>query len=168
MPRRSSRAPAEAADEVITHPTDILRRASADDPDLGKLSDQAAIGARNEQEQTILEAFKQYPKAVGWSLLLSTAVVMEGYDTVLITSFFALGPFLQRYGTLQPDGTYNVSAAWEQGLSNASYVGEIIGLQLTGILQDRFGYRKTILGALVAMIGFIFIASDSTLFPCAC
>lgn len=42
-------------------------------------------------------------------------------------------------------------------VANGSYVGEILGLQLTGILQDRYGYRKTILGALVAMIGFIFI-----------
>lgn len=132
-----STSPTGPHDDAITHSPNIIRRASADDPDLGKLSDQAAIGARNEQDQSILEAFKQYPKAVGWSLLLSTAVIMEGmpmpkdtrnrrivnahtvrigYDTVLITSFFVVEPFLQRYGTIQADGTYNISAAWEQGL----------------------------------------------------
>lgn len=50
-----------------------------------------------------------------------------------------------------------VSAAWRSGLSNGANVGEIIGLFFTGIFQDRYGYKKTIGGALIMMICFIFI-----------
>lgn len=30
----------------------------------------------------LLQAIKTYPNAVGWSVLASTALVMEGYDIV--------------------------------------------------------------------------------------
>lgn len=50
-----------------------------------------------------------------------------------------------------------ISAPWRAGLSNGALVGEILGLFATGIFQDRFGYKKTIGGALTGMIAFIFI-----------
>lgn len=34
----------------------------------------------HEHELTILEAVKLYPKAVAWSIMMSTALVMDGYD----------------------------------------------------------------------------------------
>ncbi|KAM6507047.1 hypothetical protein FALCPG4_018437 [Fusarium falciforme] len=36
---------------------------------------------------------KLYPKAVGWSILLSTVIIMEGFDTVLIGILYANPPF---------------------------------------------------------------------------
>ncbi|KAF3765304.1 putative maltose permease [Cryphonectria parasitica EP155] len=102
-------------------------------------------------------ALHLYPKAVGWSILLSTAVVMEGYDVVLLSQFFAYDTFNKRFGNLQPDGTYELTAAWQSGLGNGALVGEIMGLFLNGIIAERIGYRKTMIGSLVLAIGFIFI-----------
>lgn len=141
---------------------------------------------------------------------------MEGYDLVMINSFYAqpqfnkkvgkyTGPesriavsndlcvlmtsFPSQYGTLNPaTGEYGLSAAWQSGLSNAVQVGSIIGVGLAaprglgfdhvqneqslstshpsclptqlmanGWLTDKFGYRKTMMGALVLMCAFIFI-----------
>lgn len=39
----------------------------------------ARIATRNEHEMSLLEGIKLYPKAIGWSILFSTAIIMEGY-----------------------------------------------------------------------------------------
>jgi SP family general alpha glucoside:H+ symporter-like MFS transporter len=41
--------------------------------------------------------------------------------------------------------------------SNGARAGEVIGLLINGFVSERFGYRKTMIGALIAMAGFIFI-----------
>ncbi|CRK25865.1 hypothetical protein BN1723_018244, partial [Verticillium longisporum] len=50
-----------------------------------------------------------------------------------------------------------ISAAWQAGLSNGVAVGEIIGLFLNGYISERFGYRWTVIGALMLLTGFITI-----------
>jgi MFS transporter, SP family, general alpha glucoside:H+ symporter len=70
---------------------------------------------------------------------------------------FAYGPFQKRYGVHLPDGTYQLTAAWQTGLSTGPLVGEILGLLITGIVAEAFGYRKTIITALVLVIALIFV-----------
>lgn len=41
--------------------------------------------------------------------------------------------------------------------SNGARAGEVIGLLINGFVSERYGYRKTMIGALIAMTGFIFI-----------
>src|SRR5450756_35321 len=41
-----------------------------------------------EHAQTLWQAIKANKNAVGWSVLVSMSVVMEGYDTILIGNFF--------------------------------------------------------------------------------
>jgi MFS transporter, SP family, general alpha glucoside:H+ symporter len=36
---------------------------------------------------TLWQGIKLYPKAVGWSLLISTCIAMEGYDVCLLSNF---------------------------------------------------------------------------------
>ncbi|KAM5388014.1 hypothetical protein ACJA88_001274 [Fusarium oxysporum] len=76
---------------------------------------------------------------------------MEGFDLVLIGSFFAFPQFAQHYGERQPDGSYQVLTSWQPALTNGALVGQIIGLAISGWIVERWGYR------LVAMIAFIFI-----------
>ena len=45
--------------------------------------------AKDEKEMTIMEAIKAHKKAVLWSLVISTCVIMEGYDTNLLGNFYA-------------------------------------------------------------------------------
>ena len=41
--------------------------------------------------------------------------------------------------------------------SNGARAGEIIGLLINGIVSERYGYRKTMIGSLLAVTGFFFI-----------
>jgi len=41
--------------------------------------------------------------------------------------------------------------------SNGARAGEVLGLILNGFISERLGFRKTMIGALFAMIAFIFI-----------
>jgi SP family general alpha glucoside:H+ symporter-like MFS transporter len=43
----------------------------------------------DEKELGPLEAIRCFPKAILWSLVMSTCVIMEGYDTNLLGNFFA-------------------------------------------------------------------------------
>jgi hypothetical protein len=60
-----------------------LRKMSVAVPDFVNIAEEGAKGAENERRMGFLESIKLYPKAVGWSVLLSTALVMEGYDVSL-------------------------------------------------------------------------------------
>ena len=53
-----------------------------------EILDDAQKATQSEQKMSVWEATKTYPKACGWSVLASTALVMEGYDLVVIGSFF--------------------------------------------------------------------------------
>lgn len=70
----------------------------------------ARAATENERNMTLLQGIKLYPKAVGWSLLISTCIVMEGYDISLVSNFFAFPQFNRKYGVLGDNGKYEVSA----------------------------------------------------------
>ncbi|TVY82806.1 Maltose permease MAL31 [Lachnellula suecica] len=144
-------------DDVLHTDDTVVRRIADNVENFSGLSAEAKDATVKEHQMSIMQAIKLYPKAVGWSILLSTAIVMEGYDVVLIASFYALPIFNKKYGVMLADGTYTVPASWKSGLSNGALVGEILGLFLNGIISEKYGYRKTMIGALAMMIGFIFI-----------
>ncbi|CEL06488.1 Putative Maltose permease [Aspergillus calidoustus] len=132
-------------DEATPHASGLVASAEA----------QAALD--KEHSMTALQALKTYRKAVAWSILMSCAIIMEGYDVVLIGSFFAYPEFNKKYGQLMSDGTYGLEAKWQAGMTNAMSCGQIIGLFLNGIVSERFGYRRTLMACLAATVGFVFI-----------
>jgi len=123
----------------------------------GSIHEEAAAAAHVEKELSFRENIALYPKAAAWSVLLSTAIVMEGFDLVLINSLFAVPAFQEAFGVKLADGTYQITAPWQAGLSNGALMGELLGLTLNGIIADRFGFKKTMIGALSLVICFIFI-----------
>ena len=54
-----------------------------------KLSMAAQDVAISEKDMTIRQAIRTYPMAIFWSLVISTCVIMEGYDTNLLGNFYA-------------------------------------------------------------------------------
>lgn len=74
-----------------------------------------------------------------------------------MSNFYAFPEFNKKFGEQLPDGTYQVTAAWQAGLSNGVYVGEILGLMINGWVSEKLGYRKTVMGSLVLLTGFIAI-----------
>ncbi|KAJ7471671.1 MFS transporter [Mycena galericulata] len=107
-----------------------------------------------EHKMSLLQGLRLYPKAVAWSVLISTCICMEGYDVCLLSNFYAFPQFNQKYGQRLGDGTYQVPAPWQAGLSNGANVGEILGLFINGWVSERYGYRKTVMACLVCLIGF--------------
>ena len=119
---------------------------------------QAQHAASEEKTMSLRQALKLYPKAIGWSVLLSTTLIMEGYDLALLGSLYASPQFTMKFGVWNDStGEYAVSASWQSALSNGARAGEVIGLLINGIASDRFGYRKTMIASLIAMIAFIFV-----------
>ncbi|RMZ02036.1 hypothetical protein D0860_07371 [Hortaea werneckii] len=154
-PRQSLDRRSSIAVEDVAHIPDVSNAITGD----------AAKATASETSMTLLQGLKTYPKAVGWSILLSTCIIMEGFDIVLINSLYALPAFQRRFGSLQEDGTYGVSAAWQSALSNGALVGEIFGLFLTGIVAERLGYKKTMVDALAMLTGFVFLLSFAQNLP---
>ncbi|KAF4959243.1 hypothetical protein FSARC_10759 [Fusarium sarcochroum] len=114
------------------HTQDLIRRAEESD---------AA-----DRQLTINQALKKYKKAVFWSLFLSTSLIMEGYDLVIITSFYGQTQFRERFGVYD-DKTERkqITPAWQSGLSNSALVGQLAGLVVNAYCQDRFGARYTMM-----------------------
>lgn len=105
---------------------------------------------------TLKEAFRTYPKAVGWSIFVSLACVMEGYDTAFITSLYAQHSFQRDFGVPYEEG-YEITAPWQTGLSMGSKVGIIIGIFLNGYLAEKFGMKRLMLVCYPLITAFTFI-----------
>ncbi|UPK93242.1 hypothetical protein LCI18_004177 [Fusarium solani-melongenae] len=118
---------------------------------------EAAAAAEAERGMGLMASMKLYKKACFWSVFISICIVMEGFDNALLNNLYAYPPFQRKFGVQQPDGSYQLTAAWQSGLSNGTLCGQILGLFFNGIIADRFGYRKTLIGALIGCIAFIFI-----------
>lgn len=144
-------------DSILNTKDETLRKMSLAVPNLAEVIQDAKTATEKERHMTFREGVRLYPKAIAFSFCLSLAVIMEGYDTDLIGNFYALPQFSKKYGGLASNGTYQVAPSWQSALSNGSQVGSIIGLFLNGIISERIGYRKTMMGALFLIICFIFI-----------
>jgi SP family general alpha glucoside:H+ symporter-like MFS transporter len=87
---------------------DIERHGSAS---MAKATNNAKSGAEAEHRMTLLQGVRTYPKAIAWSVLISTCIAMEGYDISLVNNFYAFPQFTRKYGELTSDGSYEVTAA---------------------------------------------------------
>ncbi|KAI1770642.1 putative MFS alpha-glucoside transporter [Hypoxylon cercidicola] len=125
---------------------------------MGDIIRNARLATEKEHKMTLWQGLRLYPKAIAWSILISTCIVMEGYDISLVNNFYAFPQFNKKYGVAitAADGSvsYQVPASWQAGLSNGAVVGEIIGLLINGWISERFGYRYTVISCLVLIIAF--------------
>ena len=47
----------------------------------------AKLATDKEQSMTLMQGIRLYPKAIGWSIVISTCIAMEGYDLCLLGNF---------------------------------------------------------------------------------
>jgi MFS transporter, SP family, general alpha glucoside:H+ symporter len=121
-----------------------------------RTSDEARDGIAKERQMSFVTGCQLYPKAVFWSAILSSTIVMEAYDKILMGSLYASPAFQRRFGTvvaLTAAGKtdHQLSPMWQAGLTNAAVGTEIVGLFLNGLLTERLGFRKTMVVALAFM-----------------
>ncbi|KAK3673906.1 hypothetical protein LTR78_006108 [Recurvomyces mirabilis] len=115
-----------------------------------------------EHELGVWEAIRLYKPAVIWAMFYQLCVIMEGYDTNLLSNFFAYPSFLIRYGhwvgkTPETPTGYQMTAAWQAGLSQGGGTGSIVGCLIAGLLVSRYGSKKVVLGALTWLMVSIFV-----------
>ncbi|WWD21809.1 hypothetical protein CI109_106297 [Kwoniella shandongensis] len=121
--------------------------------DFMNLVREASEANEREKDLTLWSAFKIYPKAMAWSVIITMSIVMDGYDASVMGSFNAYPSFQNKFGLPAANGTKQIPPSWQNGISGANSVGVIFA----GVVSERYGYRWTIIGALMATIGFIFI-----------
>lgn len=112
-----------------------------------------------DRKLTIRQALKQYKAATFWAMILSTSLIMEGFDLVTINSFYGLKQFQDRFGIDVPSkpGTKAIPPSWQSGLSNSAVVGQLAGLCINMYAQDKFGCRPTMMFFMAWMAVMIFI-----------
>ncbi|UNI17019.1 hypothetical protein JDV02_003399 [Purpureocillium takamizusanense] len=138
-------------------PTEARQPQTGDMADEIDRLDDAADANAQEHELSLSQALRLHPKAVLWSIAMSTGVVMDGYDYKLVGTLYAQPAFQRAYGTHVKGNSYQISAPWQTGLSNGSAGGQLVGLLLAGYLSERFGFRKTTIAGLAVVVAFIFI-----------
>ncbi|KAB5545749.1 general substrate transporter [Coniochaeta sp. 2T2.1] len=121
---------------------------------LERMIQNARSATEKEHKMTLWQGIKLYPKAIGWSVLISSTIIMEGYDVCLINNFYGFPQFNRKYGEQLPSGEWQIPARWQSGLSNGANVGELIGLLINGWVSERFGYRWTVIGCLILVIAW--------------
>ena len=161
VPVGSVSAAAAQGPGVFNQKDETLRKMSVAVPNLAELTQDAKAGMNFEHAMTFREGVRLYPKAIFFSFALSLAVIMEGYDTYLLGNFYGMSAFAKKFGSPAgiKDGvqTYQVQPQWQSALGNGSAAAQIIGLFLNGIISERIGYRKTMIGSLMFIMCMIFI-----------
>lgn len=77
----------------------------------------AKIASDIEHNAPLSQVIKNNWKAIGWSMVMSMTVVMEGYDTILMSSFFAYPSFAMKFGTFNAStNDYQLSGPWQTAL----------------------------------------------------
>lgn len=117
---------------------------------------------RVDTSLSVRDSLRYYHRAVFWSLVMSMSTIMESYDLLLITSFFAFPQFNQRFGEQLPNGKWSIPARWQIGLTVVTNVGMILGGLSNGYFADRFGPRMVMLVNHVALAAFVFIQFFAT------
>ena len=114
-----------------------------------------------EHELKFWDAVRQYPAAVFWAMFFCIAVIMAGFDAQLVTSFYALPAFQQRFG-YEFEGSYIISAPWQTGLGMGNPIGQVLGALGCGWPLERFGRKWTLAVCCVWSICFVFVQFFST------
>ena len=54
---------------------------------MNAVTNNARIATQKEHQMSLWQGIRLYPKAVAWSMLISTCICMEGYDVCLLSNF---------------------------------------------------------------------------------
>lgn len=83
---------------------------------------------------------------------------MEAYDIALVSNLVALPAFRTTFGeNTNTSQGYQISPPWQSAILQAPLIGAFIGVLISGFVSTKYGYKKTLLGALAFMNAAIFL-----------
>lgn len=85
-------------DKIIHMPESVLTKSLVEDHVQLDHSQNAKDATEQEKNMGLSQAIQLYPKAVAWAVFISAAIIMKGYDIVLLSSFYALPQFSDKFG----------------------------------------------------------------------
>ncbi|KUI57389.1 General alpha-glucoside permease [Cytospora mali] len=122
------------------------------------LNEEAAQATDAEHNMTLMQGIRTYKRAAMWSILISTTIIMEGYDTQLLANLWGYTAFRKKFGTYSgPENGYQISSSWQAGLNDISAVGNVVGALLNGWLTARYGHRVVLMASLAWLVAAIFM-----------
>lgn len=71
--------------EKVFSEHDTFHHSQMDSTEFDRLVRQAKDSADADSKLSIMQALGKYKKAVFWAMILSTSLVMEGYDLVIVS-----------------------------------------------------------------------------------
>jgi hypothetical protein len=83
-------------DNVLRVTDTTIRKMSVADPNIAALTVEAKAATQSEKTMTLRQAFNLYKKAMAFSVLFSTAIVMEGEISPFSCSLSSHENFLRR------------------------------------------------------------------------
>lgn len=116
--------------------------------------DNADNANNNEQrkEITLKESLRLYPKIAAYSVGLTSAFLLAGYDAVIVGTITAVPRFQHDFGELY-GSQYIIPSVWMSLWSALGYLGSMIGGAIGGPWQDRAGRRWPLaIGSIISAI----------------
>ncbi|KAK3192236.1 hypothetical protein K4F52_001866 [Lecanicillium sp. MT-2017a] len=125
----------------------------------------AKSASAHEQSMTMRYTTKYYYIALIWAALMAAPIIMEGYETALVPSFFSFQTFQKFYGAIDVYGGHFIAPSWQSGITIAAACGQLFGLWLAPRLVNQFGYRICTMAGLTWAAGCLLIGVFSINIP---
>ncbi|ROT39001.1 MFS general substrate transporter [Sodiomyces alkalinus F11] len=114
---------------------------------------QASVHANEDAHLTLWESFKKYRRAVMHCIFMTSAILLYGYDYVIIGTVTAMPSFQHDFGELL-GGEWIFPSLWFGLWAFISPGLQMVGALLGGKFQDRFGRRASLaMGSLLCAVG---------------
>ncbi|KAF2112652.1 major facilitator superfamily domain-containing protein [Lophiotrema nucula] len=119
--------------------------------DLNKLGEDEQITEVNsnstsqasDAERTLWQNIKKYRKVVGYTFAMTSAILLYGYDNVVVGTVSGMPKFQQDFGE-QLNGQWILPSSWLALWNVSSPIGAMIGSLAGGWFQDRVGRRMAL------------------------
>lgn len=101
---------------------------------------------------SLKDSIRLYPKIVGYSVGLTSAFLLAGYDAVIVSTITAVPRFQVDFG--EPYGSmYIIPSEWMSLWNALGYAGSMVGGAVGGPWQDRTGRRWPLaIGSLISAV----------------
>ncbi|KAF2148987.1 MFS general substrate transporter [Myriangium duriaei CBS 260.36] len=116
----------------------------------------------NQSSGTLRQAIREHKKVVWYCAALTSAIILYGYDFVIVSTASAQPVFQDNFGTIEDDIPI-IPAVWLALWSAASPIGTMFGACICGPLQDRFGRRTSMAtGSVIAGLAALLLFFSDT------